>query len=61
MFFGAQKNCLIEAVLFSTYNICFACEIRDKKAPYLEAKTPSQIVLLLIITYVVGTQNNHPF
>ena len=26
--FGAQKNCLIETVLLSTYNICFGREIR---------------------------------
>ena len=25
---GAQKNRLIETVLFSTHNICFSCEIR---------------------------------
>ena len=28
MFFGAQKNLLIEMVLFSTHNMCFGCEIR---------------------------------
>ena len=29
--FGAQKNCLIETVHLSTYNICFGQEIRKLK------------------------------
>ena len=28
---GAQKNCLIETVLFITHNICFGWEIQKKK------------------------------
>ena len=34
MFLGAQKNCLTETVLLSTYNICFGWEIKKIAVQY---------------------------
>ena len=72
---GAQKNRLIETVLFSTHNICFGLEIRKLIFDFAHLscgllaldKLSYKNVLQLIIFYLIssemiwcGTQWKHP-